>query len=150
MFAISAHRGGRRGWTVKWARNWRIWKWYADYFPIKIVSSLFNVLLMDSDDIFVAKSKPTFIIVCLRVTSATMVIKSRGCSKQLPWVPLRHLLLSTALTTGEDCRSGSIAQLLTRLPPPWCSLLRGCVRLCHRGYLYSQNYSKDHVTSGLL
>jgi len=33
------NRGGRRGWTVKWARNWRIWKWYADYFPIKIVKT---------------------------------------------------------------------------------------------------------------
>merc|ERR1719284_608927 len=32
-------RGGRRGWTVKWARNWRIWKWYADYFPIKLVKT---------------------------------------------------------------------------------------------------------------
>jgi len=32
-------RGGRKGWTVKWARNWRIWKWYADYFPIKLVKT---------------------------------------------------------------------------------------------------------------
>merc|ERR1719427_415253 len=31
------NRGGRKGWTVRWLRSWRVWKYYADFFPIKIV-----------------------------------------------------------------------------------------------------------------
>jgi len=35
----TCNQGGRRGWMVHWARRWKIWKYYADYFPIKLIKT---------------------------------------------------------------------------------------------------------------
>jgi len=33
------NRGGRRGWILKWVRNWPLWRHFCNFFPIKIVKT---------------------------------------------------------------------------------------------------------------
>merc|ERR1712180_501884 len=33
------NRGGRKGWTVEWCRNWPLWRHFCNFFPIKIVKT---------------------------------------------------------------------------------------------------------------
>jgi len=35
----TCNRGGRRGWLVPWVRGWNLWKWYRDYFPMKLIKT---------------------------------------------------------------------------------------------------------------
>ena len=29
--------GGRRGWVTRWVRGWRLWKHFANFFPVRLV-----------------------------------------------------------------------------------------------------------------
>jgi len=35
----TCNTGGRKGWLVPWVRGWNLWKWYSDYFPMKLVKT---------------------------------------------------------------------------------------------------------------
>ena len=162
-------RGGRRGWTVKWARNWRIWKWYADYFPIKIVSD-FSMIYVGFQWFFVAQVHtrygPHYKWTMQRISKWDLLVDwwwhlSQGyfISIWTAYLWMIKLLLLDATSfphslqgqlnasifalSGEDSGAWPIAQLLAWFTPPRCPLLRGSFCICHWGYFLNNN-PKDH------
>jgi len=54
------NRGGRKGWTVKWARGWQLWRHFCNFFPIKIVKTA----ELDPEKNYLLCSHPHGILCC--------------------------------------------------------------------------------------